>query len=148
MKKYVLTSGHEVLRYPLYDGDLLRAFNGKMPTIQEMVDSGIYVVFSATHGSDWTKNYIELNPVWDQDRWVQVWYEEDKTEEEISETVAMEWENVRTKRNILISRTDWTQLPDVPLTAEKRQQFQDYRKSLRDITEQTNPFEVSFPIEP
>jgi hypothetical protein len=42
--------------------------------------------------------------------------------------------DTQTERNRLIALTDWTQLNDSPLTAEKKQAFIEYRQELRDIT--------------
>ena len=40
------------------------------------------------------------------------------------------------KRNDLLFNCDWTQLPDVPLTEEKKLLWAEYRQNLRDITKQ------------
>lgn len=39
---------------------------------------------------------------------------------------------LRGRRNRLLAETDWTQLPDVPLSAERRQEWASYRQALRD----------------
>ena len=46
-----------------------------------------------------------------------------------------EWENrnQRELRNGRLTETDWTQLPDCPLTKEKVIEFREYRKYLRDL---------------
>lgn len=41
---------------------------------------------------------------------------------------------VRIIRNELLARSDWTQLPDSPLSDTKKTEWQAYRQSLRDIT--------------
>lgn len=49
----------------------------------------------------------------------------------------------------LLSTSDWTQLPNAPLTDAKKQEWAEYRQSLRNITEQTNyPFEINWPVAP
>lgn len=35
-----------------------------------------------------------------------------------------------------LTRSDWTQLPDAPLTAERKQLWEDHRQALRDIPDQ------------
>ena len=40
---------------------------------------------------------------------------------------------LRVNRNLLLSDTDWTQLPDAPLTKIKKDQYKAYRKALRDL---------------
>ena len=42
---------------------------------------------------------------------------------------------IRAQRDIKLLHTDWAMLPDAPLSAEKRQQYIDYRQALRDITD-------------
>lgn len=54
---------------------------------------------------------------------------------------------VKNQRNILLSESDWTQLPDVPL--ETKQAWATYRQALRDITSQEGyPFNVIWPTKP
>jgi hypothetical protein len=56
---------------------------------------------------------------------------------------------VKTKRDVLLQATDWTQIPNNPLTPEVQQQFVVYRQELRDITLQSGyPFNVVWPIKP
>jgi len=52
------------------------------------------------------------------------------------------WLIVRTMRNSELTATDWTQLPDSPLTTEKKAEWAVYRQALRDITTQENPREI------
>ena len=42
----------------------------------------------------------------------------------------------RGTRNHLLSQSDWTQLPDVDLSAANKQSWKLYRQALRDMTEQ------------
>lgn len=53
---------------------------------------------------------------------------------------------IRAKRNALIAASDWTQLPDAPLTDAQKAAWQIYRQALRDVTEQaTFPQSVEWP---
>lgn len=53
----------------------------------------------------------------------------------------------RSQRNLLLARSDWTQLPDVPLTTKNS--WATYRQELRDVTSQSGyPFNVVWPIPP
>ena len=70
----------------------------------------------------------------------------DMTPEEKSEKQASDnaWENggaleqalksLRVQRNGLLANSDWTDLPNAPLTDEKKAEWQTYRTNLRDIT--------------
>ncbi len=56
---------------------------------------------------------------------------------------------VKTNRNKLLYQSDWTQLPNSPLTTEKQQEWAVYRQQLRDITSQSGyPFNVVWPTQP
>lgn len=61
-------------------------------------------------------------------------------------TTDSEWIVVRNKRDQLLSDCDWTQLPDVPLATKKV--WAEYRQALRDITLQSNPFALLWPVKP
>lgn len=58
-------------------------------------------------------------------------------------------QEVKWKRNLLLQQSDWTQIPNNPLTTEKQQEWATYRQELRDITNQTGyPFDVVWPVPP
>lgn len=61
-------------------------------------------------------------------------------------TEQTQWPVVRSQRNALLSASDWTQLPDVPLATKETWAI--YRQALRDITEQTDPFNINWPVAP
>ena len=42
---------------------------------------------------------------------------------------------VRFYRDIALLRSDWTQVPDAPLSDEKKAEWATYRQALRDVTE-------------
>jgi hypothetical protein len=71
-----------------------------------------------------------------------------KTEQEIQEENEYKWIEIRNKRNRLLFECDWTQLPDSPLSEDKRLEWKTYRQELRDITNYTSPDEVIWPNEP
>ena len=53
------------------------------------------------------------------------------------------------KRNTLLYASDWTQIPNNPLTAEKQAEWATYRQELRDIPKQSGyPFNVIWPTPP
>lgn len=59
---------------------------------------------------------------------------------------AAKWGVVRKQRNQLLALTDWTQLPDVAI--ETKEAWAVYRQALRDITDQTDPEHIVWPIPP
>lgn len=56
------------------------------------------------------------------------------------------WAGVKEQRNVLLKESDWTQLPDVPLTTKEA--WAAYRQQLRDITGQPDPFNITWPTPP
>jgi hypothetical protein len=53
------------------------------------------------------------------------------------------------RRLDLLSTSDWTQIPNNPLTVEKQSEWAVYRKNLRDITTQSGfPLNVVWPVAP
>ena len=58
-----------------------------------------------------------------------------------------QWQQVRAQRLHLLQSSDWTQIEDYDLGAD-RPSWVVYRQALRDITEQTNPFAISWPTMP
>lgn len=74
------------------------------------------------------------------------------TAEEIAELQEMEanapnimWDEIRRMRNSRLSACDWTQLPDAPVD---KVAWEVYRQALRDITQQSDPFNIVWPEPP
>lgn len=52
-------------------------------------------------------------------------------------------------RNTKLSNSDWTQIPNTPLTTEQQLAWATYRQELRDISQQSGyPFNVVWPVAP
>ena len=69
------------------------------------------------------------------------------------------WEELREKRDRRLAGSDWTQMPDCPLSDEKKIEWANYRQALRDIPQRfpddvdensVNPYETEnlFPTKP
>ena len=53
---------------------------------------------------------------------------------------------IREQRNKLLSESDWTQIPDNPLSQSERESWAAYRQQLRDIPEQAGfPTNITWP---
>lgn len=66
-----------------------------------------------------------------------------------SDDAIEQWDFTRRRRNALLTASDWTQIPDAPLSEEQRAAWASYRQALRDITETSNsPDEISWPAPP
>ncbi len=59
------------------------------------------------------------------------------------------WQNLRGQRNYRLATSDWSQLPDAPLTNEEKTAWALYRQELRDLPANTeDPKEVTWPPQP
>lgn len=59
------------------------------------------------------------------------------------------WSVIRNRRDYLIKQTDWTQVPDTPLSTDKKTEFAVYRQTLRDLPASTdNPDDIVWPEKP
>ena len=56
-----------------------------------------------------------------------------------------QWSVIRAERNAHLAASDWTQLPDAPVDAAV---WATYRQALRDVTQQPDPFNITWPQEP
>lgn len=66
-----------------------------------------------------------------------------------AENTVIRARDVRKDRAEMLSRCDWTQMPDAPLTAEQKQAWLDYRQALRDLPTQPGfPWDVTWPTAP
>jgi t-SNARE complex subunit (syntaxin) len=103
------------------------------------------VQFSAAP-NDYTKNIIEGTPTLIDGKYYQNWIQTDATESEIEQRLEDKWFEIREIRNQLLMECDWTQLSDI--STEIKNLWSNYRQDLRDITNQTNPFNITWPVKP
>lgn len=86
----------------------------------------------------------------DMDAWCNTYVKVPFTTEEIEETKLKAYDLLRLARNQLLTATDWTQLPDAPISEEKKIQMRIYRQQLRDymdaVADSFNP--PTFPKSP
>jgi len=55
---------------------------------------------------------------------------------------------IRPERDELLSKSDWTQCADSPLSDEKKEEWKIYRQALRDMTSQSDPQNATWPVKP
>jgi len=74
----------------------------------------------------------------------------------LSEDRKLEWllNELRSTRNLKLMQSDWTQLPDAPLTDAKKAEWVTYRQQLRDLPSSVTglnsdrTISANFPAEP
>lgn len=64
-----------------------------------------------------------------------------------ADEITAKWNAVRQERNALLQSSDWTQIVDFDLGAD-RAAWAAYRQQLREVTSQTNPFALVWPQPP
>lgn len=134
--RYLPVNWNNISNFHVLDEESLKSF-GWLPHrfVSTIVDETVVVIPSTF--------VIEENEV--------VEYQQTrlKTSEELQEDVVQKWINIRGRRNIELSDSDWTQLPDSPLSGTpKQEEWKIYRQSLRDITNYQNPSDVVWPEKP
>jgi hypothetical protein len=72
------------------------------------------------------------------------------TPEQMDAARQQQMDALRGQKNMLLAMCDWTQLPDVPLTDEKRAEWVTYRQQLRDYMDTViDPFNPpAWPVPP
>ena len=149
---YIKVSGSNIT-YP-YSLNQLRSDNLNISfpqTISDEILSDYHtyrVIPIGLDDNDYTKNYEEGTPTQSGSVYVQNWLITSASVEEIVEREAIQWNEVRSERNRLLTECDWTQMSDTPISGSKLTEWQAYRQSLRDITSQSNPFEIIWPTKP
>lgn len=140
------------IRYPYTIGELKSENpNTSFPMVltNEVLESfDIYYVEPTEYIDDYTKNIEEGTPILSDTSYIQVWNIIDASEEEISAKLEEKWVEVRIMRDALLAQSDWTQFQDSPLSGTTLVEWQTYRQSLRDITSQPNPYNLSWPAKP
>ena len=140
----------ETINYPYSIPQLRVAFpNVSLPaelTDISLVEWDMYVVTPTPMPTDYTKNITEGTPVLTDGVYYQNWIQTDASQSEIDYRLENQWFIIRETRNELLSECDWTQLADIP--TETKSIWSEYRQSLRDITSQTNPFNITWPVKP
>jgi len=134
--------------------DIRTAFpNVSIPITLKQEDFDILGIDPIFEGSQPTltrfQSIIRTGPVQDSlGNWVWQYATTDWTVEAVAYATDNQWINVRQTRDNLLLKSDWTQLSDAPLTAEQKSTWAAYRQALRDITTQTDPFNISWPVAP
>jgi len=146
---YARIEDNAVVEYPVYEGDIrLRYNNVSFPTPFSPPEGYAAVEGVPLPTVDYTKNVVEGDPVQSAGKWVQNWVVTDASAEEVAQRTDNQWSSVRNQRNAKLAACDWTQLPDAPLSNVETQQWATYRQSLRDITAQPDPFNITWPTAP
>lgn len=139
-----------IITYPYSIQQLkIDEYNTSFPTeltTQILEEWGVFEVNRTPNPNDYTKTITEGTPQLVDGSYIQIWDEVDATQSEIDTKLEDRWEVIRILRSELLLECDWTQLADIP--TETKELWQTYRQELRNITSQTNPFLIVWPVKP
>ena len=141
---------NDTINYPYTINELREAYpNVSLPstiTDESLVEWDMYGVQPTPMPVDYTKNISEVTPNLIDGVYYKSWTQTNATTEEISYRVENQWETIRIQRNELLTECDWTQLADIP--SETKEAWTIYRQALRNITTQSSPFSINWPVKP
>jgi len=69
---------------------------------------------------------------------------ESTTSDEQTALINQQWQNIRFERDQKLKDTDWRASSDLTLSDD----WKNYRQALRDITTQSDPYNITWPTEP
>jgi hypothetical protein len=140
----------ETITYPYSIPQLREAYpNVSLPaelSDESLADWDMYVVTPTPMPNDYTKNITEGTPILTDGVYYQNWIQTNASESEINYRLENQWFFVRQTRNELLVECDWTQLSDIPQSTKDL--WSTYRQELRQITNQSNPFNIEWPVKP
>lgn len=116
-------------------------------TTEILEEFGVHMVQQTPIPNDYTKNISEGTPQLIDGVYTQIWNQTDATQSEIDLKIQNKWEEIRVARNEILKECDWTVLPDSPVSSSI-EEWKTYRQELRDLTSQSNPFEIVWPTHP
>ena len=124
--------------------------NISFPTIisDSLLESfNIYQVEMKNSGydNDDNKDVTEVTPTLSGSIYIQTYTISDADTETINKRREIKWSEVRSGRDSLLSESDWTQFNDSPISGSTLTDWQTYRQSLRDITNQSDPYDITWP---
>ena len=147
---YLKVSG-SIITYPYSVQNLKNENpNTSFPTIiaDSLLESfNIYKVETKNSGydSDDSKDVTEVTPTLSGSVYIQTYTISDADTETINKRREIKWSEVRSGRDSLLSESDWTQFNDSPISGSALTDWQTYRQSLRDITNQSDPYDITWP---
>jgi hypothetical protein len=150
---YLKVSGSTII-YPYSVQNLKNEnLNTSFPTIitDSLLESfNIYKVEPRSSGydSDDLKDVTEVTPTLSGSIYIQTYTISDADTETINKRREIKWSEVRSSRDSLLSESDWTQFNDSPISGSTLTDWQTYRQSLRDITNQSDPYDITWPNRP
>lgn len=146
---YAKIEDGQIVEYPVYEGDIrLRFSNVSFPTPFVAPEGYVAVVDVTPPQIGVFQNLAEGDPAEIDGQWTRQWIVSDATEEQIANITEARWSGVRTDRNERLAACDWWVTKAAETNATISVEQYTYRQALRDITNQADPFNIIWPINP
>jgi hypothetical protein len=132
--------------YKLDTGEITRNISCPESMIESQLDAGEAFIFGS---ADDEKQYISAGLIVNKSEKPDWFYDYNyQTHSWVANENKLTILILQQRNNLLIN-SDWTQIPNGPLTLERQEQWSVYRQQLRDITLQSGyPFNVVWPTQP
>ncbi len=144
---YALINNGTVTEYPVYEGEIRLRYPNMSFSITNFSPPEGYVSVEEVQQPevDYLHDVSEGAPINENGVWRKNWIVIPASQEEIEKRVNNQWKFIRQTRNQKLLGSDWTQLLD---SIVDKQAWATYRQSLRDITQQSDPFNIVWPVSP
>jgi hypothetical protein len=120
--------------------------NPEFMTEEELVAAGAIRVETPEYPED-DYRYTPSIPVFENGVWTTTWIQHEAPDRVKNKPVIAR--SHRVSRDTLLKESDWTQMPDSPLTDEQKALWAAYRQELRDVTDQAGfPWKFNWPSKP
>ena len=98
-------------------------------------------IISAGYAGPYT--YPSHDPTTEKIEWVGVGF---TVRPHNDQEIENQWTAIRNQRDNLLKESDYTQVSDYNFEITNAEEWKSYRQELRDITLQSNPFDITWPI--
>lgn len=135
--------------YPLTENDIKQLFPTVSFSTPFIAPDGFSEVKSSERPAVGPFEIVREAPPVFAGGWQQAWTVEMMSEEEVIARKAAHMDRIRKARDKKLRESDWiASVEDLPMSAEKKQEWLDYRQALRDLTEGGDSFTIVWPREP
>lgn len=144
---YAKIVGNEITYYPssLWYLVTQKILETESPTDEQLAEANVVAVKQLKVPKPVDEFNYNLKPVCQPDgTWQEEWVQTETSAEAREGNKKWYSHLIVTHRNLLLTQSDWTQMPDAPLT--NREAWKTYRQALRDVPLQEGfPFNVQWP---
>lgn len=136
----------KIVAYDKVTGDFLSTLSGQALESLKASETPLLGYMEVPEETELETSYYKNGLILSRPRKPYKWARWDGENWYNPKTAEQEWKTLRGERDLLLQKSDWTQLPDVPLATKEA--WAAYRQALRDVTLQSDPFNIVWPQPP